>query len=595
MGAGVATRSGESRRGSDPVDLLVRGTLVDVLTGTLRERAVAVDDGAVVALDPPETDRPATRELEAAYVAPGLIDAHTHVEASMVTIPQYGAAVVPRGVTSVVHDPHEIANVLGPEGVRAFVAGADRTPLKARTTVPSSVPASALQDAGATVDADAVTDLLDDDRAVALGEVMDVPALVAGEESVHAKVRAARERGLAVDGHAPGVTGDALQAAARVLDNDHESVAPAEAREKAEAGLRVYLREGSTSRNLADLVDLVNDIDTRRLSLCTDERDPADLLAAGGVDNAVSEAISLGVDPVTAVQMATVNTAEAYDLPFGRVAPGAPADLVLLSDLGSWAVDHVVVDGVVDPVEGDATAAASSPQPDLSTDTVAFEPVGAADLAIEHPGPGPVEVRVQSAVGDFRTERLTAAVPVETEAPPRGTDGVLVADTTADVLPMAVIERHGGAESSRVTDRGDVPAVGRGFVHNLGLDRGAVGTTVAHDAHNCLVVGRTHETMAAVANRLREVGGGICVYDSADGSFTTLELPVAGLVADAPLESVAAGFEAVTAAAATVGLSVPGGLLELTYQALEVIPTYRLSNRGLVDVERGELVDVVAE
>jgi adenine deaminase len=594
-------RSGERTPGRDPVDLLVRGTLVDVLTGTLRECAVAVDDGEVVSLDPPDSDRPADRELRAAYVAPGLIDAHTHIEASMVTLSQYGDAVVPRGVISVVHDPHEIANVLGVEGVRAFVADADRTPLKARITVPSSVPASGLQDAGATVDADAVATLLDDDRAVALGEVMDVPGLVAGDEGVRAKVRAARERGLAVDGHAPGVTGDRLQAAARFLDNDHESAALAEAREKADAGLRVYLREGSTSRNLADLVGLVDEIDSRRFSLCTDERNPADLLAAGGVDHAVREAMHLGVDPMTAVQLATVNTAEAYDLPFGKVTPGAPADLVLLSDLESWTVEHVVVDGTVDPVDDvvepvdeDADAAtdgASPSAPDLTTDTVDFAPVEAADLAIEHPGPGPVTVRVQSAVGDFRTERLTAAVPVETEAPPRGTDAVLVADTTADVLPMAVIERHGGTES----EEEDAPSIGRGFVHNLGLDRGAVGTTVAHDAHNCVVAGRTHETMAAVANRLREVGGGICVYDSADGSFTTLELPVAGLVADAPLESVAADFEAVDRAATDIGLSVHGGLLELTYQSLEVIPTYRLTNRGLVDVERGELVDVVAE
>ena len=568
---------------SDAVDLLVRGTVVNVAAGRLEEGAVAVDDGEVAAL----AERPAEREIEAEYVAPGLIDAHMHVESSMVTLPRYGAAVVPRGVTSVIHDPHEIANVLGSRGVRDVVADAEHTPLKARFTVPSSVPATHLQDGGATIDARDVSSLLDVERVVALGEVMNVPGVLAGDEEIHAKIRAARDRGLPVDGHAPRLTGDELQEVARYLDNDHESIAIDEAREKVAAGLRVYLREGSSSKNLADLIDLVDEVDSRRLSLCTDDRDVTDLVERGGVDFAVRKAIRLGVDPVEAVQMATINTAESYGLPFGRIAPGAPADLVLLDDLESWDVDRVLVDGVLDPTAD----AGEPPASRIATDTVRFDPVEAADLAVAHSGPGPVEVRVIDAVGGLQTARMTAEVPVAASesattaesAATAGTTDVLAADTDADVLPLAVVERHGG-------DGG----IGCGFVHGLGLDRGAVGSTVAHDAHNCIVAGASHGAMARVANHLREVGGGAAVYDPDEG-VTTLPLPVAGLMSDEPLATVKERFEAVESAAPAVGLTHDGGLMELSFLALEVIPEYRLTNNGLVDVEAFDYVDVVAE
>jgi adenine deaminase len=559
---------------SEPVDLLVKGQVVNVNTGRLEDRAIAIDDGEIIAYG----ERPASKVLEAAYITPGLIDAHTHIEASMVTIPQYGNAVVPYGVTSVVHDPHEIANVLGAAGVRDFGADAERTPLKLRMTVPSSVPATELQDAGGSIDAAAVDDLLAADRAIALGEVMDIPAVLNGDTEIHAKIAAARDRGLTVDGHLPGVSDGSLQNLAQDLDTDHESVTLDEARAKADAGFRIYLREGSTSKNLEALVDIVEEVDTNRLSLCTDDRSVVDIIDGGGINAAVEKAIELGVDPVTAVQMATLNTAEAYDLPFGRIEPGAPADLVLLSELDSWSVEHVIIDGVVDP-----TADSTLPnQSAVDTDTVSFDPVAPSDLAIEHMGPGPIEIRVESAIGSFRTERTTATVPVETEDPPVGTDGVLVSNREAGVLPMAVIERHGGPGN-----------VGCGFVHNLGLDRGAIATTVAHDAHNCIVTGVSHDSMATVANHLREIGGGIAVFDPESDSLTTLSLPVAGLMSDAPIDETVRSFTAVVDAAADIGLSVPGGVLELTYLALEVIPTLRLTNNGLVDVEAGDYVDVI--
>lgn len=580
MGSQTGAPVAITRRGvhlvTDAVDTVVRGTLVNVNTGMLDETAVAIDDGRIVALE----ERPAETEFDTGYITPGLIDAHTHVESSMVTLPRYGEAVVPRGVTSIIHDPHEIANVLGVQGVRNVIADAAHTPLKARFTVPSSVPASHLQDAGAEIDADRVATLLDEQLAVALGEVMNIPGLLAGDEEVHAKIDAARRRNLTVDGHAPRVTGSDLQSVARYLDNDHESISPVEAREKVDAGMRVYLREGSSSKNLADLVTLVDEVDTRRLSLCTDDRDVVDLVEHGGMDFAVTTAIELGVDPVEAVQMATINTAESYDLPFGRIEPGAPADVVLLSDLESWTVEHVLVDGEVDP-----TADASEPPPtELATDTVVFDPVDGADLAIEHRDDGPVAVRVIDAVGGLQTARMEAEVAVETDATPAGTEGVPAPDADADVLPIAVIERHGEGEG-----------IGRGFVHGLGLDRGAVGLTVAHDAHNCIVTGASYEAMASLANHLLDIGGGVAAYDPATGDHTALTLPVAGLMSDAPLQTVSNRFERVERAAGAIGFEHDGGLMALSFLALEVIPELRLSNRGLVDVGEFDIVDVVVD
>ncbi|EMA54196.1 adenine deaminase [Halococcus thailandensis] len=551
------------------VDTLIRGTLVNVHTGELEDGAVAIDDGEIVAL----AERPADREIEVGYVAPGLIDAHMHVESSMVTLPHYGATVVPRGVTGVVWDPHEIANVCGAAGVRAAIDDAEHTPLKARITVPSSVPASDLQDTGASLDANAVADLLDAPRVVALGEVMNVPGVVSGDEAVHAKIDAARERGLPVDGHLPRVRGDDLQEAARHLDSDHESITLAEARAKADVGLRVYLREGSASKNLVDLLDLVEAVDDRYLALCTDDRHVTDLVEHGGVDFAVATAIDEGVDPVTAIRMATINVAESYDLPFGRLKPGSPADLVLLDELDPWTPTDVMIDGVLDPT-------ADRPEPPSSsipTDTVSFESVEGGELAIEAPnGDGAVPIRAIDAIGGLQTERLEASVSQSA--------GVLQPDTNDDVLSLAVIERHGGDGS-----------IGRGFVHGLGLDRGAVASTVAHDAHNVVVAGASHEAMATVANRLREIGGGVAVHDPASGETTALSLPVAGLMSDDPLDVVAEEFGAVEAAARTIGLDHDGGLMELSFLSLEVIPELRLTNNGLVDVATMEYVDTVRD
>lgn len=559
-------------RSTDRVDTLVRGTLVRPHTGHVREGAVAITDGEIQALE----ERPADRTLEADYVTPGLIDAHVHVESSMTTVAGYGQAVIPRGVTAIVWDPHEIANVVGEHGVRDALADVAASPLKAYVAVPSSVPASELQDAGATLGPAGVERLMDDypDQVVALAEVMDLGGVLRGDDDVMAKIDAARDRGLTVDGHLPGVTGPDLQAVAQHLETDHESTTLAEATEKLEAGIHTYLRSGSTTPPIGDLLPIVTDGDyeTRYLSFCTDDRDVVDLIDEGGVNDPVRAAIASGVDPATAVQMATINTADRYGLATGRLTPGAPADLVLLNDLESWDVEHVLVDGILDPVSSDEPP----PESNIARDTVAFGSLTEADLAttIDAASGTSVRVRAIDCTGP-RTRELVAEATV-------GEDGRLRANRDADVLPLAVVERHG-------KDAG----IGTGFVHGLELARGAIGSTVGHDAHNLTLAGVDHASMLRVARRLKDVGGGIAAYDPVDDTLETLPLPVAGLVSDAPIDEVRRQFRAVEGIAAEIGLERDSGMMTLSSLPLEVIPDLRITNNGLVDVTQMAYVDVV--
>ena len=551
---------------SGQVDLQIRGTLVNVVSGNLEERTVSVENGKIAGF----SDRPAARTIETEYITPGLINAHMHIEAAMVTVPQYARAVLPHGVTCIIADPHEIGNVLGEDGVRGLLESAGNTSLKLRATVPSSVPASPYQDGGASLGPDAVDRLLDLEAIVGLAEVMDIDAVVSGEPGIHEKIRAARKRGLTVDGHLPRVSGNRLDQAAEFLDTDHESIGFEEAKEKVKAGLRVQIREGSSSKNLDSLEPLVEEVDSRRLSLCTDNFYPDDLVEHGGIGRSISRLISNGHDPVEAVQMGTINTAETYDLDCGRVAPGAPADLVLLNDLESWDVKHVVVDGVVDP----EPEAVSELPGNITGDTVDIPPVSSDDLAHTDPADQGEEVRVR--VIDHRNGqagKMIATVPAH--------DGRLQPDVDADVLPVAVIGRHGNG------------GIGTGFVHGIGLNRGAMGGTIAHDAHNLVVVGATHDAMARVSRHLGETRGGVAVYDPESDEIQDLPLPIAGLMTDWPVDRVADRIERLETTASRLGLDHRDGISALDNVSLEVIPQLRLTNEGLFDAEAMEYTSVV--
>lgn len=557
-------------QGREPADLVVRGArLVNVLAGEIHRADLVVADGLVAAVDvqgePGPARREARREVDAAgrWLCPGLVEGHIHVESTLLTPARFARAVAERGTAAVVCDPHEIANVLGEAGVRWMLDATRGLPVAFFVMIPSCVPATHLETSGATLDAAAVARLLAaaPGRVPGLGEMMNFPGVLAGDGQVMAKLAAARGR--KVDGHAPGLEGAALSAyVAAGPDSDHESTTVREARAKLRRGMHLMLREGSAERNLLDLLPVVNEFNAQNCSLVTDDRHPDELVRLGHLDHAVRLAMGAGVPPVRAVQMASINTARHFGLTGrGALAPGWRADFVLLDDLQSFAISECWLGGR--PV---AELDFASPVPPPGNGMRLGRPVEPGLFAIPAAGR---RARVIGVVpGQIVTEALEEDVPLR--------DGLAVADPGRDLAKLAVVERHAATGN-----------VGLGLVRGLGLARGAVASSVAHDSHNIVAAGMDDADLALAVRAVADAGGGLAA--ALDGRvLALLPLPVAGLMADRPAPEVAAALDALNGAAR--GLLRPGhgadSFMTLSFLALPVIPALKLTDRGLVDVAR---------
>ena len=548
--------------------MLAGGRVVDVFIGSVVEANVSLVDGLIASVGP-ERDAAETVDLAGRYLLPGLIDAHVHLESSMVTPFEFAKAVVPRGTTAVVTDPHEVANVAGAAGVRWLLEASENLPLAVLVMAPSCVPATHLATAGAELGASDLEALSRHPRVVGLAEVMNVPGVVFGDRAVHAKIEAFAGR--PVDGHGPGLTGDWLQAyAAAGVGTDHETLAPEEALEKLRLGMRVWLRQGTGARNLVDLLPVVTPATSRRCGFCTDDRHPHDLLDDGHIDHLLRLAVANGLDPMTAIQMATLNIAEAYRLDDrGAIAPGRSADLIVCGDLENFIAELVFVGGAVVAEDGEPVGPWRLPQTDsaavLKPPVVDLEDL---DLRIEDPG---CEVRIIDLVpGQIVTEQIVERLPAH--------DGLLTADLGREIAKLAVIERHRGTGN-----------VGLGFLRGLGPLEGAIACTVAHDHHNLIVAGSDDGAMRTAIAEVVRLGGG-AVVARGDKVLAGLPLPYAGLISDRPLVEVRGFLDGLTAAAGDCGCSHQDPVMALSFVALEVIPSLKLTDLGLVDVDRFELV-----
>ena len=557
-------------RGDEPADLVLKnGHVVNVFTAEIVEADVAIAGDRIVGVGSGYEGR-RTIDLQGRYVCPGFIDAHVHIESSMVTPPQFARAVVPRGTTAVVADPHEIANVAGLDGFRYMLAASEGLPLTVYLAAPSCVPATHMGTAGASLAADDLATLADLPRVVGLAEFMNVPGLVLGFPDVLAKVKAFAGR--VIDGHAPGLSGKWLQAYVGVgPGSDHESSTAAEMVEKLRAGMVVLIREATAAKNLHALLPAVTPQNSRRCAFCTDDRHPDGLLDEGHIDHLLRVAVAAGLDPVTAIQMATLNPAEWFRLrDRGAVAPGKVADLVILPDLREFAPEMVFAGGRLVARQGEPLGE----WPDPAVDDAALRATVRVDweglrLAIAAPDPAAdsVAVRVIGVVPDqVVTESLVAEVPV------RG--GQAVADVERDILKIAVIERH------RRTGN-----VGLGFIRGLGLRRGALAGSVGHDAHNLTVAGCDDRSMMTAARAVGELGGGL-VAAAGEEVLASVPLPIGGLMSDQPLEVVRRQMDALLDAAHALGSPLHDPFMTLGFMALEVIPSLKLTDQGLVDVER---------
>ncbi|MDH3403045.1 MAG: adenine deaminase [Acidobacteriota bacterium] len=553
-------------RGDEPVDLLLTdAAVVNVFAHEVVATSVAIAGSWIVGLG--EYPARETLSVGGAYVAPGFIDAHAHVESAMVPPSEFGRAVVPMGTTTVVTDPHEIANVHGLEGIRFMLASARGGAMSTFVMAPACVPATHMGTSGAALTAADLAALRDSSWVLGLAEVMNFPAVVAGDPAVLAKLEAFADR--VVDGHCPGLSGLKLNAyVAAGIQSDHESTTIEEAREKLRAGLTLLVREATNARNLRQLLPLVTPENCHRFCFCTDDRTPAHLLDEGHIDSMVRVAIAEGVDPLAAIRMATHNTAQYLRLwDRGAVAPGKRADLVVFADLKAPRPHLVVRGGRVVARDGALVPGASQARSASLPDSMHVD-WGAVDFAIAAAGS---RARVIGAIPDqLVTEHLVAEPPVA--------DGWALADPSRDLLKMAVIERHRASG-----------AVGLGFIRGFGLRHGAIASSVAHDHHNLVVIGADDVSMHAAARHAAAMGGGIAVA-AGERVLAEVPLPLAGLMSDRPIAAVRAALDRAIASARELGATPEDPFMAMSFMALEVIPSLKLTDQGLVDVDAFEIV-----
>jgi len=565
MSADLARRLAVAR-GDEPADLVVRGgRVLSVFTREWLEADVAICAGTIAGVGSYEGSR--TIDAAGAFVVPGLIDAHVHLETSKLLPSEFARLVLPLGTTTVVADPHEIANVLGTDGVHWLVDVCEALPLDVFFTASSCVPASRFESPRRPFTPGDLESMLRRSRVIGLAEMMNFPGVVAGDADELAKL--AVDGAGRVDGHAPGVLGRELQAyAAAGIRSDHEAYTVEEGRERLRAGLWLLIREASAARNLRALIPLVAEFGPHRMAFCTDDREPEHIAVDGHINAIVRDAVGLGVAPADALTMASLHPALWHGLDqLGAIAPGYQADLLLLPDLVRFVPEIVLKRG---RAVGEISP---TPVPEWVRQSVRLlRPISPRDFQVDWSG-GAARVRVIGLVPD---QIVTEALIDE----PRVDRGQAHADPNRDLAKVGVIERHLG------TGR-----IGLGFVRGFGLRRGALASTFAHDAHNLVVVGMSDEDMAAAAARVAELGGGLVVVDR--GEVTAeLPLPVAGLLSDRPLAEVIEGSEATVAAVRALGSNLASPFQSMAFLALSVIPSLRLTDRGLVDVDRFELVSL---
>jgi adenine deaminase len=547
-------------RGEIEVDLLLSGgQLANVLSGEVYRADVAVYRGRVVGFECSSARD--VLELESQIIAPGFIDGHVHIESSMVTVPEYARAVVPRGTTTVVADPHEIANVWGKAGIRYILDSSQHLPLNVYVMLPSCVPATDLETAGASLRAADLASLLKEDRVLGLAEMMNYPGVLFRDREVMKKLALAEGR--PVDGHAPGLSGRDLSAyIAAGIGSDHECTTIDEAQEKMRAGMQIMLREGSAAKNLGDLLPLVTPKNAGRFLFVSDDRHPADILGQGHIDFMVRTAVEQGLEPILALQIASYNAARYFGLShLGAIAPGYRADMVILDCLESLRPVKVIKDGVLVAEEGRLCVSLKQARATEGR-RMNIAPLRPASFRIAA-GEGAARV-----IGVVDGQIVTRSLSLE----PRVEEGLVVSDTGRDILKMAVVERHRGTGN-----------IGRALVQGFGLARGALATSVAHDSHNIAVVGASDEDMLAAVRAVQQMGGGLVAL--AEGrAQARLPLPVAGLMSEARLEEVQEGLESCIAAAKGLGCRLTDPFMTLSFLCLPVIPELKLTDRGLVDV-----------
>lgn len=556
------------------VDLLLEGAdIVNTLSGEVHRADVAVHKGRIAGFDCSSARE--RLDLSGRLLTPGFIDGHVHIESAMVTIPEYARAVVPKGTTSVVIDPHEIANVMGMDGIRYMLDSSRHVPLNVYIMLSSCVPATNLETSGAVLDADSLANLMDDERVLGLAEVMNYPGVIFRDPEVLKKIRLAA--GKRIDGHCPQLTGRDLTAyIAAGITSDHECTSLEEAQEKLRQGMYIMIREGSAAKNLRDLLPLVTPYNCRQFLFVSDDRHPADILKEGHIDFMVKTAIKEGLDPILALQIASLNAAQYFAVrDLGAIAPGYRADIAVLDGLESPNVLKVIKDGRLVAEEGDLMARLERP-PAPNDSTMRIGNIDSESFEIKVKAePGKARI-----IGVIPDQIITKSLLISPEVDARGR---VAADTEKDILKMAVVERHWATGN-----------VGLGLVQGFELYSGALATSVAHDSHNIAVVGVDSEDMLSAVLAVKRMNGGLVVVRNGK-VLASLDLPVAGLLSERYMRDVADGIDDCIDAARELGCRLKDPFMTLSFLCLPVIPELKLTDKGLVDVLKFQFVPLFRE
>lgn len=567
----------DTAAGREPADIVIKnGKIVDVYTGCIKEGDVAISGRWIAGVG--KYDGVEKVDARGKYIAPGFIDSHIHIESSYVTPEEIGRLLVPRGATTIIADPHEIVNVCGMEGMEYMMKAAQRTALKIHYMLPSCVPATPFEHAGARLDAAEMDEPLSDECVLGLGEFMSYPGVVSGEERELSKIMAAKKYGKLIDGHSPGLEGNDLNAyAVTGIHTDHECSTVQEMNDRIARGMYVLLRQGSACRNLRDLLPGVTESNSRRCLLCSDDRQPRTIFTEGHIDHHLSVCVEMGIDPVTAVRMATLNAAECFRLyDRGAIAPGLCADIVLLDDLETFSVRQVWIDGVLQAQ--DAQYLHPVVREDISAvrNSVRVKEFSAQKLRMNL-RTGTVRViwiQPGGVVTGCRIERITP-----------GSDGNFVYDPKKDIVKMAVVERH------QMTGN-----VATALLGGYGIRRGAIALSVAHDSHNIITVGISDAEMECAVNALISQNGGIVLVNEGK-VIECMPMPVGGIMTDQTGEWVDERLTAIHQAAEDV-LGICGDVepvMTLCFMSLAVIPELKLTDMGLFDVQQFQFVPLEVE
>lgn len=562
--------------GRKPADLLIcNARVVDVFSGKIIETPVSVGDGKILGFAHTEARR--TIDAEGRYLLPGLIDAHIHIESSMASPTRFAELVLPHGTTSVIADPHEIANVHGMDGIRYILENGRHLPLNIYISLPSCVPATPFEDSGATLSAEDLEELIDDPHVSGIGEVMNFPGVVAADYDVLAKVQLGISHGKTVDGHAPGLLGKDLDAyIVTGITTTHECSTLEEMEANLQRGSYVLIREGSAAKNLAALLPGVTAANARRCAFCCDDRHTEDIVREGHMDNHLRLAVSLGMDPVQAITLCTLNAAECFGLKNkGAIAPGRDADFLLVDDLRNFRVHSVYAAGKMVAKDGQMTIQMAEANAATPAHSVHIAPLTetALDMPISTGKARVILIQPHSLL----TPQVIRSVHTD-EA------GLFQCALNPGLTKLAVIERHKASGK-----------IGLGLLEGYNLTGGAIGTTIAHDSHNIVVAGDSDDAIRTVVNELKRIDGGVAML--AGGKLYSLSLPIAGLLSNEDPQKVASTLGDMLHVAHRT-LRIPETVepfMTLSFMALPVIPELKLTARGLFNVNEFSFVDLAVE